>query len=150
MQDSRRFRRDLSRPAVTHLLVTRDCNFTVQISLARIDSNVNPCMTICDEWALTVHIKMLNELELSVGMDFHLVLQKSKKRKRSVKKTFNFMPCERRFLSCMAFSVYEVVLVACLSRSWLRDRQVTRATSWEPSARRVSVSALRGRRCKKD
>ena len=25
----------------------------------------------------------------------------------------------QRFLSCMAFSVYEVVRVACLSRSWL-------------------------------
>ena len=27
-------------------------------------------------------------------------------------------PCEQRFLSCMAFSVYEVVGVACQSRSW--------------------------------
>ena len=26
-------------------------------------------------------------------------------------------PCEQRFLSCMAFSVYEVVRVACQSRS---------------------------------
>ena len=38
-------------------------------------------VTFCDEWVLTVHVKMLNELELSVGMDFHLVLQKSKKEK---------------------------------------------------------------------
>ena len=27
--------------------------------------------------------------------------------------------CEERFLSCMALNVYEVVLVLCLSRSWL-------------------------------
>ena len=80
--------------------------------------------TFCDEWVLTVHVKMLNELELSVGMDFHLVLQKSKKRK----KIFNFIPYEHSFLSYMAFSVYEVVRVACLSSSWL-NRQVTRTTS---------------------
>ena len=35
----------------------------------------------------------------------------------------------------MAFSVYEIVRVACLSRSWfayaqLRDKQVTRMTSY--------------------
>ena len=84
-------------------------------------------LTFCDEWVLTVHVKMLNELELSVGMDFHLVLQKSKKRKGSVKKTFNFIPCEQSFLSYMAFSVYEVVRVACLSSSCL-NRQVTRTT----------------------
>ena len=30
-----------------------------------------------------------------------------------------YLPCEQRFsLSCMAFSVYEVVRVACLSCSW--------------------------------
>ena len=28
------------------------------------------------------------------------------------------LSCKQRFLSCMAFSVYEVVLVACLSHSW--------------------------------
>ena len=28
------------------------------------------------------------------------------------------LPCEQRLLSCMAFSVYEVVRVACLSLSW--------------------------------
>ena len=28
------------------------------------------------------------------------------------------VPCARRFLCCMAFSVYEVARVACLSRSW--------------------------------
>ena len=49
------------------------------------------------------------------------------------------VPCEQRFLSCMAFSVYEVIRVACQSRSWfvyspwtgtnqLRDRQATRTT----------------------
>ena len=27
-------------------------------------------------------------------------------------------PCEQRFLYCMAFIVYEVIRVACLSRSW--------------------------------
>ena len=26
------------------------------------------------------------------------------------------LPCEQRFLSCMAFSVYEVICVACQSR----------------------------------
>ena len=40
-----------------------------------------------------------------------------------------------QFLSCMAFSVYEIVRVACLSRSWfayaqLRDKQATRMTSY--------------------
>ena len=29
-----------------------------------------------------------------------------------------YIPYEQRFLSCMAFSVYEVIRVACLSRSW--------------------------------
>ena len=29
------------------------------------------------------------------------------------------LPREQRFRSCMAFSVYKVVPVACLSRSWL-------------------------------
>ena len=29
-----------------------------------------------------------------------------------------FIPCEQRFLSCMAFSVHEVICVACLSHSW--------------------------------
>ena len=29
----------------------------------------------------------------------------------------NTLPCEQRFLSCMPFSVYEVVRVSCLSRS---------------------------------
>ena len=85
-------------------------------------------LTFCDEWVLTVHVKMLNELELSVAMDFHLVLQKSKKGKRSLKKTFNYIPCEQSFFSCIAFSVYEVVRVACLSCSWL-DGQVKRTTS---------------------
>ena len=28
------------------------------------------------------------------------------------------LPCKQSFLSFMAFSVYEVVCVACLSRSW--------------------------------
>ena len=32
--------------------------------------------------------------------------------------TLNTVPCEQRFLSYMAFIVYEVVRVACLSRSW--------------------------------
>ena len=27
-------------------------------------------------------------------------------------------PSEQRFLFCMAFNVYEVIRVACLSRSW--------------------------------
>ena len=32
--------------------------------------------------------------------------------------TLLLLPCEQRFLSCMAFSVYEVNGVACMSRSW--------------------------------
>ena len=32
--------------------------------------------------------------------------------------TLLLLPCEQRFLSCMAFSVYEVICVACVSRSW--------------------------------
>ena len=28
------------------------------------------------------------------------------------------LPCEQRFLSCIAFSVYKIVRVVCLSRSW--------------------------------
>ena len=32
------------------------------------------------------------------------------------------LPCEQRFLFCMALIVYEVIRVACLSRSWLRKR----------------------------
>ena len=31
---------------------------------------------------------------------------------------WEILPCKQRFLSCMAFSVYEVVWVACLSCSW--------------------------------
>ena len=31
---------------------------------------------------------------------------------------YKWVPCEQRFLSCMAFSVYEVVRVACQSRGW--------------------------------
>ena len=31
---------------------------------------------------------------------------------------FISLPCEKRFFSCMAFSVYEVIRVACLSRGW--------------------------------
>ena len=31
---------------------------------------------------------------------------------------FVHLPCEQRFLSCMAFSVSEVIRVACLSHSW--------------------------------
>ena len=34
--------------------------------------------------------------------------------------------CEQRFFSCMAFSVYEVIPVSCLSRSWfLKGRKQT-------------------------
>ena len=38
------------------------------------------------------------------------------------------LPCEQRFLSCTAFNIYEVVRVACLSRSWLRP--VRNANRW--------------------
>ena len=31
---------------------------------------------------------------------------------------WEILPCKRSFLFCMAFSVYKVVWVACLSRSW--------------------------------
>ena len=30
------------------------------------------------------------------------------------------VPCEQRFLSCLALSVYEIVGVACQLRSWFR------------------------------
>ena len=66
------------------------------------------------------------------------------------------LPCEQRFFPCMAFSVYEVIRVACLSRSWfltgskqtnyardnprewLRKRQ--KPCKGKTPARRVSVS----------
>ena len=32
--------------------------------------------------------------------------------------TLLLLPCEQRLLSCMPFSVYEVICVACVSRSW--------------------------------
>ena len=39
-------------------------------------------------------------------------------------------PCEQRFLSCMAFSVYEVIRVAYPSRSWfVYSTRTTRQTS---------------------
>ena len=48
------------------------------------------------------------------------------------------VPCEQKFLSCMAFSVYEVVRVACLPRSWfVYSLWETSAEPWEISARRV-------------
>ena len=40
------------------------------------------------------------------------------KRKIGKIAVFFHLPCEQRFLSCMAFSVYEVIRVAWLSRSW--------------------------------
>ena len=64
------------------------------------------------------------------------------------------LPCEQRFLSYMAFSVYEVIRVSCLSRSWfvygphvvcfvytnqLRDREDTRMPS-------LTLKAMQGRR----
>ena len=126
--DSGRLRRDLSRPAVAYLLVTRDCNFTVQISLAQIDSNVNPCFDIL--WWMGSDCSRQNaERTWIVCSDgFPPRSTKKQKRKRSVKKTFNYIPCEQSFFSCIAFSVYEVVRVACLSCSWL-DGQVKRTTS---------------------
>ena len=32
--------------------------------------------------------------------------------------SWNDLPCEQRFLSCMALSVYKVIRLACLSRGW--------------------------------
>ena len=49
-------------------------------------------------------------LRLSLSSDFH---QACWQRCR-----FISQPCEKRFFSCMAFSVYEVIRVACLSRGW--------------------------------
>ena len=44
---------------------------------------------------------------------------------------WNRVPCEQRFLFCMVFSVYKVIRVACLSRSWfvLVNKLTTRNTS---------------------
>ena len=122
--DSGRLRRDLSRPAVSYLLVTRDCNFTVQISLARIDSNVNPCFDIL--WWMGSDCSRQNAERTWIVCRDGFPPRSTKKQKR--KKIFNFIPYKHSFLSYMAFSVYEVVRVACQSRSWL-DRQVTRTTS---------------------
>ena len=49
-------------------------------------------------------------LRLNLRSDFH---QACWQRCR-----FISLPCEKRFFSCMAFSVYEVIRVACLSRGW--------------------------------
>ena len=46
------------------------------------------------------------------------------------------VPCEQRFLFCMAFSVYEVVRVACLLRSWFVY------SLWETSAESREKSLL--------
>ena len=32
------------------------------------------------------------------------------------------IPCKQRFFSCMAFSIYQVVRVACQSRSWFKKQ----------------------------
>ena len=122
--DSGRLRRDLSRPAVAYLLVTRDCNFTVQISLARIDSNVNPCFDIL--WWMGSDCSRQNAERTWIVCRDGFPPRSTKKQKR--KKIFNFIPYEHSFLSYMAFTVYEVVRVACFSSSWL-NRQVTRTTS---------------------
>ena len=37
---------------------------------------------------------------------------------KKAEKTSKTLLCEQRFLSCVAFSVYEVVRLVCLSRSW--------------------------------
>ena len=121
--DSGLLRRDLSRPAVAYLLVTRDCNFTVQISLARIDSNVNPCDIL---WWMGSDCSRQNAERTWIVCRDGFPPRSTKKQKR--KKIFNFIPYEHSFLSYMAFSVYEVVRVACLLSSWL-NRQVTRTTS---------------------
>ena len=49
-------------------------------------------------------------LRLNLRSDFH---QACWQRCR-----FISLPCEKRFFSCMAFSVDEVIRVACLSRGW--------------------------------
>ena len=49
-----------------------------------------------------------------------LIAARPKKQKKMGKTAIFFhLPCEQRFLSCLAFSIYEVVRVACPSRSWL-------------------------------
>ena len=112
-----------SRPAVAYLLVTRYCNCTVQISLARIDSNVNPCDIL---WWMGSDCSRQNAERTWIVCRDGFPPRSTKKQKR--KKIFNFIPYEHSFLSYMAFSVYEVVRVACLLSSWL-NRQVTRTTS---------------------
>ena len=47
--------------------------------------------------------------------------------------TLLLLPCEQRFLSCMAFSVHEVICVACVSRSWFvyaREKPLQQA-AWD-------------------
>ena len=41
------------------------------------------------------------------------------------------VPCEQRFLFCMVFTIYKVIRVACLSRSWfvLVNKLTTQQTS---------------------
>ena len=40
--------------------------------------------------------------------------------------TLLLLPCEQRFLSFMAFSVYVVICVACVSRSWFVLKRTVR------------------------
>ena len=50
------------------------------------------------------------------------------------------LPGEQRFFSCMAFSVYEVVQVACLSRSWFVYAKAMQEK--KNPARRVTTSFI--------
>ena len=59
--------------------------------------------------------------------------------------SWNDLPREQRFLSCMALSVYEVICMACLSPSWF-------VYSWgvkkETSASRVEMTVIHRRNWK--
>ena len=50
------------------------------------------------------------------------------------KMVYKWVPCQQRFLSCMAFSVYEVV--ACQSRSWFVYTPRRKQTSYATDKRR--------------
>ena len=59
--------------------------------------------------------------------------------------SWNDLPRQRRFLSCMALSIYEVIRVACLPRSWFAYSQgVKRQTS----ASRVGMTVISRRNWK--
>ena len=54
-----------------------------------------------------------------------------------IKMVYKWVPCEQRFLSCMAFTVYEIVRVACQSRSWFVYAAGCKQTNYATDKRRL-------------